>query len=163
MLINAIPPKLRLIEIQIRPKIRVGQVSVAEMAKRKAEVKMRSFGIYSKWDAESKDLPRFTRATTRVEAKIGVEFGFVVDVKNDKNQQLHYCIDHPGILDADGNRRPPFDGTVYVKTNDWKFYLGDTIWEPIDDKLGDWRLTLEMDGNVVAEKTFQLQRVESLS
>lgn len=126
------------------------------MAKRKPEIKMRSFGIYSHWDGDSKELPRFTRATTRVRAKVGVEFGFVVDVKNCKNQQMEYCIDHPGILDDRGRRRASFDGTVYVKSNEWKFYLGDTIWEPIQDKLGSWRLTLMMDGKLVAEKTFEL-------
>ncbi|MGI9467443.1 MAG: DUF3859 domain-containing protein, partial [Rubripirellula sp.] len=55
-----------------------------------------------------------------------------------------------------GKRRPPFDGMVYIKKNDWDFYLGDTIWEPINDKLGNWRMTLELDGKVVADKTFEL-------
>ena len=80
----------------------------------------------------------------------------MVNVKRCKNQQLRYCIDHPGILDAEGVRRPPFDGIVYVKTNDWDFYLGDTIWDPISDKLGSWRMTLELAGKVIAEKTFEL-------
>ncbi len=126
------------------------------MAKRKPEIRIRSFGIYSHWDAESKELPRFIHSTTRVRADIGVEFGFIVHIKNGKNQSLDYCIDHPGILDDEGQRREPFDGTVYIKTNDWNFYLGDTIWEPIDDKLGDWVLYLELGGEVVAEKTFEL-------
>lgn len=126
------------------------------MAKRKVEVRLRSCGIYTDWDKDSKTLPRFKEATRRVRADIGVEFGFIVDIIGAKNKQLDYCIDHPGILDADGKRRPPFDGTVYVKQNEWKFFLGDTIWEPIDDKLGDWRLTLELDGKLVADETFEL-------
>ncbi len=126
------------------------------MPKRKLEVRLRSCGIYTQWDADSKALPRFVEATRRIRAEAGVEFGFVVDIRGGKNRQLDYCIDHPGILDAEGKRRPPFDGTVYVKQNDWKFFLGDTIWEPIDDKLGDWRLTLEIDGEIVADETFEL-------
>lgn len=126
------------------------------MARRKPETRMRTYGIYTQWDSDSKELPRFVECTTRVRAEIDVEFGFVVSVKGAKNQQLNYCIDHPGVLDAAGNKRPPFDGSVYVKTNDWEFYLGDTIWEPVEDKLGDWRMTLELDGKVIAEKTFQL-------
>ena len=126
------------------------------MAKRKTEIEMRTYGIYTQWDSDSKDLPRFSECTTRVRAEIDVEFGFVVNIKGGKNQQLHYCIDHPGILDASGVRRPPFDGFVYVKTNDWDFYLGDTIWEPVEDKVGDWRMTLELDGKIVADKTFEL-------
>ncbi len=126
------------------------------MPKRKLEIRLRSCGIYTQWDAESKELPKFVEATHRIRAEVGVEFGFVVDIRGGKNRQLDYCIDHPGILDAEGNRRDPFDGTVYVKQNDWKFFLGDTIWEPIDDKLGDWRLTLEIDGEIVADETFEL-------
>ncbi len=126
------------------------------MAKRKIDVRMRSCGIYTHWDAESKALPRFQEAAHRIRAEVGVEFGLVVDIRGAKNELLTYCIDHPGILDEDGNRRSPFEGTVYVKQNDWKFFLGDTIWEPIADKLGDWRLTLELDGKIVADETFNL-------
>ena len=124
---------------------------------------MRTFGTYTRWDSSSKELPRFTECTTRIRAEVDVEFGFVVNVKGGKNQELHYCIDHPGIRDAAGAVRPPFDGTVYIKTNDWNFYLGDTIWEPISDKLGDWRMTLELDGNLIADKTFELYLVDDAS
>ena len=126
------------------------------MAKRKPEVRLHTCGIYTQWDPDAKELPQFTEATNRVRAEVGVEFGFVVNIRGGKNKQLHYCIDHPGILDAGGVVRPPFDGTVYVKQNDWKFYLGDTIWEPVADKIGPWRLTLEMDGVLVADETFAL-------
>ncbi|MGI9472247.1 MAG: DUF3859 domain-containing protein [Rubripirellula sp.] len=126
------------------------------MAKRKPDIRMRTYGIYTQWDSSSKTLPRIAEVTTRVPAEIDIEFGFVVNVKGAKNQELFYCIDHPGILDSAGKRRSPFDGTVYVKTNDWDFYLGDTIWAPVHDKLGEWRMTLELGGQLVAEKTFEL-------
>lgn len=126
------------------------------MGKRKSEIRIRSYGIYSHWDAKSKQLPQIVEFTTRVRARIDVEFGLIVNIKGAKNQQLEYCIYHPDIPDADGLVRAPFDGIVYVKTNDWDFYLGDTIWAPVDDKLGDWRMTLSMDGQIIAEKTFEL-------
>ena len=126
------------------------------MAKRKPEVRIRSYGIYSQWESGAKDLPRFVAATTRVRAELNVEFGFIVNIKGGKNLQLEYQIDHPGILDTDGNRRAPFDGAEFIKKNDWNFYLGDTIWEPIADKLGDWRMSLEMEGQLIADKTFHL-------
>ena len=128
------------------------------MARRRIKVAVESWGIYRHWDSESKELPRVAEFTLRVPALIGIEFGFVVSIVGAKNQKLYYCIDHPGILDADGQRRPPFDGHVYVKTNDWNFYLGDTIWEPVDDKLGEWRMWLELDGVVQAQKTFEVSR-----
>lgn len=126
------------------------------MSKRKPEIRIKSFGIYSKWDRDSKALPRILEFTTRVAAKLDVEFGLVVNIKGAKNSPLEFCINHPGILDTEGKIRPPFDGTVFIKTNDWNFYLGDTIWSPIEDKLGNWRMTLELDGEVIADKTFEL-------
>ena len=126
------------------------------MAKRRIEVKIKTYGIHSHWEPESKELPRVREFTTRVPAFVGIEFGFVANVKGAKNEKLTYCIEHPGILDAEGQPRPPFDGVVHVKTQDWDFYLGDTIWEPVGDKLGPWRMWLELGGNVVAEKTFEL-------
>lgn len=126
------------------------------MAKQKPEVSIRSYGIYTQWDEAAKELPRITEFTTRVYAKVDVEFGMIVNIKRAKNQKLWYCIYHPGISDAEGATRPPFDGEVYVKTADWDFFLGDTIWEPIEDKLGEWRLVIELDGKKVAEQTFEV-------
>ncbi len=126
------------------------------MAKRKPEIRMKSYGIYTQWDSDAKELPRIQEFTTKVEAIVDVEFGFVVNIKGAKNEELDFCIDHPGILDAEGNTRLPFDGTVFVKTNDWDFYLGDTIWPPIEDKLGTWHMTLGLQGKVIAEKSFEL-------
>ena len=126
------------------------------LAKKKIETRMRTFGIHSKWDGESKELPRFIRSTTTIPARVDVEFGFIVNIKGAKNQELFFCIDHPGIKDEQGKTRAPFDGSVYVKTNDWNFYLGDTVWDPIEDKLGPWQMWLEIDGNIIAEKTFEV-------
>ena len=126
------------------------------MAKPKPEISLHSHGIYTRWESDSKELPKITEFTTRIPAVIDIEFGLIVHIKRAKNRQLDYCIYHPGILDSEGNPRDPFDGSVYVKTNDWKFYLGDTIWEPITDKLGDWRMTVELDDRIIAEKTFEV-------
>lgn len=128
------------------------------MAKQHPEVTLRTYGIYSQWDSASKDLPRFIESTTQIPARVDIEFGMVINVKGGKNLPLNFCIDHPGIRDDRGRRRKPFADTVYVKTNDWDFYLGDTIWEPIDDKIGTWRMTIELQGHIVAEQSFQLIR-----
>jgi len=126
------------------------------MAKRKPEIRIRSYGIYSGWNSDTKELPRIAEFTNRVPAEIDIEFGLVVNIQKAKNQELTYCIDHPGICDADGNTRAPFDGVVFIKTNDWDFYLGDTIWEPIADKIGNWRMTLKLNGKLIADKTFEV-------
>ncbi|MCO8122248.1 DUF3859 domain-containing protein [Stieleria sp. TO1_6] len=126
------------------------------MPKQKPDVRIRTYGIYSKWDSDSKELPSFQRQTDRILAKVDVEFGLIINVTGGKNLPLSFCIDHPGILDDQGKRRPPFEDVVYVKSNDWDFFLGDTIWEPIDDKLGPWRMTMQLQGKTVVDQTFEL-------
>ncbi len=126
------------------------------LANRKAEVEIRSFGIYTKWDAETKELPRILKFTRTIPADVDVEFGLVVKIKRAKNQLVEFCIAHPGILDAAGKVRAPFCGDLYVKTNDWDFFLGDTIWEPIADKFGIWRLTIKLAGNTVVDESFEV-------
>lgn len=132
------------------------------MAKQKPVVEVRSYGIYTKWDSGSKELPRVVEFTRTVPAEIDVEFGIVVNIKRAKNRLIDYCIYHPGILDADGSKRAPFDGQVYAKTNDWDFFLGDTIWNPIGDKLGPWRMTIEIDGALFADETLNVVAIKTL-
>ena len=126
------------------------------MAKSKAVVEMLSYGIYSTWDSYSKALPKVKKFTTEITAEIDIEFGFIIYIKKAKGCKLYYCIYHPDIPDKKGKPLAPFDGEEYVRSNDWDFYLGDTIWEPIDNKVGDWRMIIEIDGKLVAEKTFSV-------
>ncbi len=126
------------------------------MANRKPKIRMRTYGIYDGWNASSRKLPKIREVTTRIPARVDIEFGFIINITGAKNQELDFCINHPGIRDAEGNVRAPFDGSVYVKTNDWDFYLGDTIWLPIADKLGPWEMTVDLGGQTIASKTFEV-------
>ncbi len=126
------------------------------MVKRKPEIRMRTYGIYTKWDSESKELPKIREITTRVPAELHIEFGFIIQVKGAKNQELYYCINHPGILDSEGRRREPFDGTVYVKSNEWDFYLRPTIRQPITDTLWYCHMCLDLNVEKVEEKTSEV-------
>ncbi|MGY5450639.1 DUF3859 domain-containing protein [Agarivorans sp. MS3-6] len=129
------------------------------MAKPKPQVKLHSYGIYNKWDSDDKALPQITEFTTQVEAAIDVEFGLIVNIKKAKGQKVRYCIYHPNIPDEQGLVMSPFDGDVYVGSNDWDFYLGDTIWAPVSNKLGTWRMTLELAGQLIADKSFELYQL----
>ncbi|WP_427981457.1 DUF3859 domain-containing protein [Agarivorans sp.] len=131
------------------------------MAKAKPQVKLHSYGIYSHWDSDAKALPQIREFTTRVEAELEVEFGLIVNIKKAKGQQLHYCIYHPDIPDEEGQVMAPFAGDEYVRSNDWDFYLGDTIWAPVSNKLGIWRMTIELAGQLVADKSFELYQQQA--
>ena len=126
------------------------------MAKPKITWEIETYGIYTGWDKESKKLPQVVKHTHTIPAKIGVEFGYILSIKKAKGKKLSFCIDHPPFCDESGNVMPPFTGEVYVRANQWEFFLGDTIWEPVHDKVGDWRLTISMDGQILSDKTFQI-------
>ena len=126
------------------------------MARPKPIVDIVSFGIYTQWDNKEKALPKIRQFTLQVPAEIDIEFGLTVNIKKAKNRKVRFCIDHPGILDKKGHVMPPFEGEEYIRSNDWDFYLGDTLWDPLDDKVGPWRMTLELDDDIIAEKTFDV-------
>ena len=117
---------------------------------------MYSFGEYSQWERGSKNLPKILDFTTEIKAEIGTEFGYVLHIKNGKGEILTFEIKHPPFTDDEGNLRPPFTGEQFIRTNDFEFYLGDCIWEPLEDKMGKWELTTFYNGKVVAHKIFNL-------
>lgn len=124
------------------------------MAKPKISWEIETYGIYTGWDKHSKELPQVVKHTHHIPARVGIEFGYVVCINKAKGKKLKFCIEHPPFCDASGNVTPPFTGEVYIRANQWKFFLGDTIWEPPEDKKGGWRLTVELDGQTLADERF---------
>lgn len=115
-----------------------------------------NYGLYENWDRDSKKLPGFLDLTDRIEASLGIEFGMIVRIHQAKGRYIDYRIDHPLFYDADGNPEPPFEGTYRINSSYFEFFIGDTIWEPIEDKRGDWVLSVFIDGVLIAEKTLHL-------
>ncbi|PKG96148.1 DUF3859 domain-containing protein [Paraglaciecola sp. MB-3u-78] len=126
------------------------------MSKLRTSFEMTSYGIYESWDEKSKSLPKIKTFTTRIPIQLDIEFGFILKAKKSKGKRLDWSIFHPDVPDESGHAMPPFEGVVYIRNNDWEFYLGDTVWAPIHDKIGDWRMVIEFDGKVIAQKTFSL-------
>ncbi len=129
-----------------------------KLNRRKFEVELYSYGEYSRWEKDSKALPRILNIDTRVEAEIGTEFGYVLRIKKAKGAKINFRVIHPPFNDEFGKPADDFTGEVYINSNDYEFFLGDCIWEPLEDKLGPWRLITELEGKVVADKTLQLVR-----
>jgi hypothetical protein len=126
------------------------------MAKKKPLVTMHSHGLYDGWDRDSKELPNLVSITTEIETALDVEFGYILRIRNARNSKITFRIEHPPFKDSSGHVAPPFDGELYVKTNDFRFFLGDTIWAPVEDKRGEWRLITWLDGEKVADKTLTM-------
>jgi len=127
------------------------------MTKRRPEFRMYSYGEYSKWDRESRDIPQILEFTTEIQATIGTEFGYVLHIRNGKGETIEFQIDHPPFKDESGETAAPFTGEQFIRTNDFQFYLGDCIWEPLEDKLGKWELSTYYMGQLVANKVFMLK------
>lgn len=131
------------------------------MAKRSPVVEMTSYGVYKEWDSKSKQLPNIQEFTTKVPADEEIEFGFIVNIKKAKGEVIEFCIEHPGVLGKKGQVLEPFTGELHVGSNDWEFYLGDTIQllDPdngYESNIGKWRMSLTMAGRLIAEKTFDV-------
>lgn len=123
---------------------------------RPIEIDLINYGRYSEWDRDNNNLPVFLELTDKVEAQIGVEFGMIVEIKKARGRYLDFEIDHPPFTDSEGNIEPSFTGTFRVKHNPFLFFLGDTIWEPLEDKRGYWKLSIFLDGELLLSKTLDL-------
>lgn len=115
-----------------------------------------SYGRYTRWDRESKKLPELVDLTKEVKAEIDVEFGIIVEIFQAKGRFVDFIIDHPPFTDENGVISPPFEGSFQIRNNPYAFFLGDTIWEPVENKRGPWTMTLMMDGKELASKTIIL-------
>ncbi len=120
------------------------------------EIEIISYGEYASWVRDSEALPKFKECKLAIEAKLGVEFGMIVEIRKAKGRYLDFEIDHPPFTDGQGNIVAPFRDTFRVKHNPFRFFLGDTIWEPVEDKLGDWKLSILLDEKVLITKTIRL-------
>lgn len=127
------------------------------MAKPKFETKILAVGLFDGFDETNKKLPKIIEYTKHLIAEVDKEFGLIVNIKRAKGKTINWRIQHPGIVDELGEVRPPFQGSEFIKNNDWSFYLGDTLWEPLDDKGGDWRMTIELEGQLIADETFDVE------
>lgn len=114
---------------------------------------MKSFGIYEPFDRDSDQLPRFLKRSIKAPARVDIEFGYILHITGGKGKKLQFEIDHPPFVDKNGKPAPPFVGEVFVNSNNYRFFLGDTVWEPVADKIGPWKLTTLCDGKTIAEKT----------
>lgn len=123
---------------------------------RPIEVEIINYGEYSQWEDDNQQLPKFIKLAHEVKAAIGVEFGMIVEIRKARNRYLDFRIDHPPFLDEAGEQMPAFSDTFRVKHNPFKFFLGDTIWEPVEDKRGSWVLSILDGEEVLATKTIQL-------
>jgi len=129
------------------------------MARKKPEVRMASYGIYSPFDRRSDELPKIREITTEVPAVPGTEFGYILQIRKARGEKITFRIEHPPLIGEDvDDPEKPFTGEQYIRSPDYQFFLGDCIWEPIENKVGDWTLTTWIADEQVAAKRFRIVR-----
>ena len=126
------------------------------MKKKKPEIRFESYGRYSKWDRNRRDLPEILEFNNTIEAAEDNEFGMILRIRNGKGLKFDYCIKHPPFCDSKGVVEPDFTGEYYVNSNDFRFYIGDCIWLPFEDKVGLWEIFVYFEGKTIASKSFQI-------
>ncbi len=129
---------------------------------KKPIVKIKNFGIYTNWNKRTseKELPELLKYTDKIPAQLQIEFGYILHIVKGKGLKIDFHIDHPPFCDKFGMIAPPFKGEMHINSNDFFFFLGDTLWEPIEDKIGAWVLKSFIKGELVAEKTLFVEHTK---
>ena len=117
---------------------------------------MVNWGIYTQWDRTAKGLPKLIRRTREVPAEIDIEFGYTLEFKGAKGALISFEMKHPPFCDDRGEVLPDFTGEQIINSNEWRFFLGDTVWAPAEDKCGVWELITYLDDEEVARERFTL-------
>jgi len=126
------------------------------MPKKRPGIELYSYGIYEPWNRASKDLPKLKKITNKIPIKPDIEFGYIIKIRKAKGSSLTFIINHPEFLNSNGKPAPPFKGKELIPSNNWSFFLGDTVWLPYENKAGNWELITWLDGKEIARKNFEL-------
>ncbi|MCG8698270.1 MAG: DUF3859 domain-containing protein [Bacteroidales bacterium] len=126
------------------------------MPKKKPKFIIDSYGRFSTWNKKSRELPKILEFTDTIEAIEGNEFGIRLKVIGAKGIKLTFCINHPPIRDEKGHILPDFTGELYVNSNNFECFVGDGIWLPVNEKKGNWTVTIRHEKEIIASKIFKV-------
>jgi hypothetical protein len=126
------------------------------MARKRIESRLRNYGIYTKWDRKSSDLPQIKEFTHTIPAIENIEFGYIANIRGGRGKLLEFTIEHPPILDSGGKNLPVFEGAEQISSNDYNFYLGDCVWLPVEEKCGTWTMTISCCGEELESMSFEV-------
>jgi hypothetical protein len=126
------------------------------MSLKKVNCRIEHYGIYRGWDRKARHLPTLVRFARTIPAQLDIEFGYVLHICGGRGKKIDYCIEHPPFTSSNGTIAPPFCGSLFITSNSYDFFLGDSLWEPLHDKTGTWRLITRIDTAIVADESFEI-------
>jgi hypothetical protein len=120
------------------------------------KVEIISYGLYSGWNSRDRELPDLVSLTDRVEGKKDAEFGMMVEIRQAKGRYIRYVIEHLPFREKDGSLMPPFTGDYQIRTNPARFFLGDSVEDPVEEKKGIWEFRILYDDIILARKKIEV-------
>jgi hypothetical protein len=120
------------------------------------DIELISYGKYTGWISKNKDLPSLEKLMDRIKAEKDMEFGITVEIRKAKGRYINYCIEHPPFRDENNQIIPPFSGEYQIRTNPARFFLGDCLVPPIEDKRGIWAFKILLDDRILIEKKIEI-------
>lgn len=125
-------------------------------SKKKFEVIIESYGLYTQWNSNDRELPKIVEFTNVIRAYEGNEFGMILRIRKGKGVKLDYNITRPAIQIGSNRAENDLGGKHIIRSNDYKFFVGDCINPPLEDKLGKWIISIYSEGVLLAKKTFNV-------
>ena len=126
-------------------------------ARKQLRLTVRSYGLYEAWTSGQKHLPILQQFTNLIPATIGIEFGMIVNIQHGRGHKLDWKMEHPPFVNQQTGRvEPAFHGQEHIPNNNYDFFLGDTVWQPWQDKCGPWTLTISHRKQQLAQHSFLL-------
>jgi hypothetical protein len=125
-------------------------------SKKKFEVVIESYGLYTQWRSSGRELPKIIEFTNVIKAYSGNEFGMILRIRKGKGVKLDYYIRRQVLINGRNIIENDFSGKHIIRSNDYKFFVGDCIDHPVEDKIGKWIISIYSEGILLAEKTFSI-------
>ncbi len=126
------------------------------MPRKTPDIKLISRGLYTPFHRAGEDLPRLIEATRSVPASLDSEFGCIIEVRGGRGLTLAFTIEHPSFVDEKGETVPTFEGEFFIDANEYRMFVGDTLWEPLADKVGRWTIRVFIEKQAVIEEWFDV-------
>lgn len=126
------------------------------MPRRSPDIKLISRGLYTAFKRDSNKLPRLIEATRIVPASLDSEFGCIIEVRGGRGLILPFTIEHPTFTDEQGQTVPTFEGEFFIDANEYRMFVGDTLWEPLENKVGRWTIRVFHEEQAVIHEWFDV-------
>jgi hypothetical protein len=66
------------------------------------DVEIISYGRYTRWNDDSRELPELQELTNVIPAAPDIEFGIIIEIRHGKGRYIEFIVHHPSFKDKNG-------------------------------------------------------------